>query len=256
MDNAIMHGDCLELMKDIPDGSIDMVLCDLPYGVTNNKWDSIIPFEPLWEQYERVIKTNGAIALFAQSIFAYKLGLSNEKLFRYDLIWHKQGKATGFLNANRMPLRNHEHILIFYKQLPVYNPQKTKGDKNYSKGSHSRGKKQTNNNYGKFDQSFESEPTTDKFPLSIVSFPSVHPPIHPTQKSDLLCEWLIKTYTNENEIVLDNCAGSFTTAIACLNTNRHYICMEKEKKYFDIGEKRIADWHKEKSSELNLTFNK
>ena len=149
--NKVYCGDCLKVMPDIPDKSIDMILCDLPYGKTKNKWDAIIPFELLWTQYERIIKDNGAIVLTGQDKFSAKLMLSNEKLHRYNLIWEKTDRPTGFLNANRMPLRSHEDILIFYKKLPYYNPQWEIGEKNHSRG-HSRGKKQTNNCYGKFNQ--------------------------------------------------------------------------------------------------------
>lgn len=241
--------DCLTGMPMyVEDKSVDLILADLPYGQTQNHWDTVIPFEQLWSQYERVIKPNGAIVLFAQGMFAYKLALSNEKLFRYDLIWHKVGKAVGFLNANRMPLRNHEHILIFYKNLPTYNPQKRKGDPSHPRGpfnqkTHSRGKKQTNNNYGKFDQTHQNVLSEDKYPLSVLHFPAVPPPtLHATQKPQELCEWLIKTYTNEGELVLDNCMGSATTAIACINTGRYYIGFEKDPDIFKVGEKRIRDY--------------
>lgn len=237
--NKIYLGDCLELMGQIPTQSIDMVLCDLPYGCTKNSWDIVIPFDKLWLHYERVIKDNGAIVLFGQGLFAYKLALSNEKLFRYDLIWSKKGKATGFLNANKMPLRSHEHILIFYKKLPNYNPQKTPG----KGGGHSRGKGTNikNNNYGTFHNHLYKPASEGKHPLSIIEFPSVHPPIHPTQKSDLLCEWLIKSYTNEGEIVLDNCVGSGTTPLACKRTNRNFIGIEKEEDYFNLANKRLNE---------------
>lgn len=246
MTTTLIQGECLAEMAKLPSGSIDLILCDLPYGTTKNKWDVVIPFAPLWAQYERLIKPNGAIVLTAQSTFAYELALSNKKLFRYDLVWHKKGKATGFLNANRMPLRNHELILVFYKSLPTYNPQKTQGEPNHRKqGSHSRGTKQTNNNYGKFDQSFESEPTTDKFPLSILTFASVHPPIHPTQKPVDLMEYLIRTYTNEGETVLDNCMGSGTTGVACQRSNRNFIGIENDPHHFQTAHNRLVPTYPE-----------
>lgn len=239
MSIELYNEDCLIGMQRIPAKSVDAIICDLPYGTTKNAWDVVIPFDALWERYERMIKDNGAIILFGQGTFAYKLALSNEKLFRYDLIWSKKGKATGFLNANKMPLRSHESILLFYKKLPTYNPQKTEG----VGGGHSRGKgdKITNNCYGKFDNQVYSSPTEGKHPLSILEFPSVHPPVHPTQKSDLLIEWLIKSYTNEGDTVLDNTMGSGTTGVACVNTDRNFIGFELDKTYFEIAKNRIDE---------------
>ena len=234
MINKVHLGDCLELMKDIPDGSIDMILCDLPYGTTQNKWDTIIPFDKLWEQYERIIKQNGAIVLTSQSPFDKVLACSNLKLFRYELIWRKS-RPSGHLNANRMPLKAHENILVFYKKLPVYNKQMTKGKPNHVKDGSIRQTKATNNNYGSFEN--VAQKATDlKNPVSVLDFSQQDPNkiIHPTQKPVALFEYLIKTYTNEGDVVLDNCAGSGTTGEACINTNRKYILMEKEKKYFDI----------------------
>ena len=244
--NKVLHGDCLELMKDIPDGSVDMILCDLPYGTTQNKWDSIIDLNLLWEQYNRLIKFNGAIVLFGQDKFSAKMMLHQEKLHRYNLIWKKGERSSGFLNANKMFLRSHEDIMVFYKKLPTYNPQFTKG-----KPTHKRGKGvETNNNYGAFNIIEQRDYGENKFPKSILDFDRPHPPLHPTQKPVTLFEYLINTYTNEGDLVLDNCAGSFTTAIAALNTKRNYICMEKEQKYFEIGEKRISDWHSDKEQRL------
>lgn len=246
----ILLGDCLELMKDVPSGSIDMILCDLPYGVLNKgnvnaKWDSVIPFEPLWEQYERIIKDNGAMILFGQGMFSAELMISNKKLWRYNLIWDKVAK-TGFLNANKMPMRQHEDILVFYKKLCTYNPQMEKCEPH--KRNHGKGKNEApaNSCYGKF----VSTPTIisdEKFPTSIISISKPHKNTeyyHPTQKPIALFEYLIKTYTNENDLVLDNTAGSGTTAIACLNTNRQFIVMEKEQKYYDIILKRVGDFNK------------
>jgi site-specific DNA-methyltransferase (adenine-specific) len=242
----ILLGDCLELMKDIPSGSIDMILCDLPYGTTQNKQDIIIPFDKLWVQYERIIKDNGAIVLFGQGLFFVDLINSNRKLFRYDLVWDKQ-LISGFLNANRMPLRVHENIAIFYKKLPTYNPQYTEGKPLHSKGKTYIDKEHKNENYGKFEMTDDSRAwSTQKHPKSIISFPKPHPSIaqHRTEKSIKMLEWLVKTYTNEGDIVLDNTAGSGTTAIACLNTKRQFIVMEKEQKYYDIILKRVADFNK------------
>jgi site-specific DNA-methyltransferase (adenine-specific) len=242
----ILLGDCLELMKDIPNGSIDMILCDLPYGTTQNKYDIILPFDKLWEQYERIIKDNGAIVLFGQGLFFVDLINSKRKLFRYDLVWDKQ-LISGFLNANRMSLRVHENIAVFYKQLPTYNPQYTEGKPLHSKGKSYINKEHKNENYGKFEMTDDSRAgSTQKHPKSIISFQKPHPSKaqHRTEKSIEMLEWLIKTYTNEGDLVLDNTAGSGTTAIACLNTNRQFIVMEKEQKYYDIILKRVADFNK------------
>ena len=242
----ILLGDCLELMKNIPNGSIDMILCDLPYGTTQNKYDIALPFDKLWEQYERIIKTNGAIVLFGQGLFFVDLVNSNRKLFRYDLVWDKQ-LISGFLNANRLPLRVHENIAVFYKQLPTYNPQYTEGKPLHSKGKSYLNKEHKNENYGKFEMTDDSRAgSTQKHPKSIISFQKPHPSKaqHRTEKSIEMLEWLIKTYTNESELVLDNTAGSGTTAIACLNTNRQFIVMEKEQKYYDIILKRVGDFNK------------
>src|SRR5699024_9189828 len=230
-----------EIMKDIPDGSIDMVLCDLPYGTTQNKWDSIIPLDELWMQYNRVIKGNGAIVLTGQSSFSARLIMSNEKMHRYNLAWEKT-KAGGFLNAKRMPLQAHEDVIVFYKKLPTYNPQMTRG-KPYTKKAVTDG---DGNNYGVFNRMGKvaiNEGT--RYPRSVLKFSNDnHNSFHPTQKPIPLFEWLIKTYTNEGETVLDNCIGSGTTAIAALNTNRTFIGIEKEKEYVDIANERI------KSSQL------
>ena len=247
--NEILLGDCLELMKDIPSESIDMILADLPYGTTQNKQDITLPFDNLWEQYERIIKDNGAIVLFGQGLFFVDLINSNRKLFRYDLVWDKQ-LTSGFLNANRMPLRIHENIAVFYKQLPTYNPQYTEGKPLHSKGKSYLNKEHKNENYGKFEMTDDSRAgSTQKHPKSIISFQKPHPSKaqHRTEKSVEMLEWLIKTYTNENELVLDNTAGSGTTAIACLNTNRQFIVMEKEQKYYDIILKRVAEFNKNKN---------
>jgi site-specific DNA-methyltransferase (adenine-specific) len=236
----IRHGDCLELMKGIPDKSIDMILCDLPYQRTQNQWDIMIPISELWDQYNRIIKDSGCIALFADGMFMAELMLSNKKMWKYNLVWDKV-LPTGFLNANRMPLRSHEEICIFYKRQPTYNPQKVKG-----KPSHSRGKPKEyeNNNYGDFEFVDNSKELGDmKHPVSIVRFPKPHPSVsvHPTQKSVEVCEWLIKSYTNEGEWVLDNCMGSGSTGVACKNTGRHFIGIELDKNYFNIAKERIGE---------------
>ena len=237
----IKKGDCLELMKDIPDKSIDMVLCDLPYGITQNKSDIIIPFDKLWNSYERIIKDNGAIVLFAQGVFYVDLVNSNRKLFRYDLIWDKV-LTSGFLNAKRMPLRQHEQIAVFYKKLPKYNPQFTSGKPLHSKGKTYKDKPIVNQNYGVFHTADDSRAgSTEKYPTSILKFQKPHPSIsvHRTQKSVELLEWLINTYTNEGETVLDNCMGSGSTGVACINTNRNFIGYELDEHYFQIAKERL-----------------
>ena len=230
----IKQGDCLELMKDIPDESIDMILCDLPYGTTKNKWDSVIPLNKLWKSYERIIKYNGAIVLFSQMPFSAELVHSNLKLFKYEWIWQKDN-GTGFLNAKKMPLKIHENILVFYKKLPLYNPQMRTGFKPYKckQGRHST-------NYGAYEQGHITESNGERYPIDIIKFKK-DSGLHPTQKPVELLEYLIKTYTNEGETVLDNCMGSGSTGVACVNTNRNFIGYELDEKYFEIAEKRINE---------------
>lgn len=245
----LLQGDCLELMNKIPDKSIDMILCDLPYGTTKNKWDSVLPFDKMWEQYDRIIKENGCIALFADGMFMSDLMQSNKKLWRYNLVWDKE-LISGFLNANRMPLRSHEEICIFYKKLPTYNPQFTEGEPLHGMGTKFSQEKNKNNNYGNFDScnnpSAKRTGDTKKYPKSIVKFPRPAScvMIHPTQKPVELLEWLIKTYTNENDFVLDNCMGSGSTGVAAVGVNRNFIGMELEKKYFNIAKERIESVNK------------
>lgn len=240
---TLLQGDCLELMKDIPNKSIDLILCDLPYGTTKNNWDEVIPFDKLWAQYNRIIKDNGAILLFAQGKFYVNLVSSNMKMFRYDLVWDKE-LISGFLNAKRMPLRRHEQIAVFYKHLPTYNPQFTEGKPLHSKGTAYKEKKLTNNNYGDFEPTDDNRAgSTEKYPTSIMKFQKPHPSVcvHPTEKSVSLLEYLVKTYTNEGDTVLDNCMGSGSTGIACKNTNREFIGMELDEKYFEIARNRLED---------------
>lgn len=240
---TLLQGDCLELMKQVPDKSVDLILCDLPYGTTKNNWDTVIPFDKLWEQYNRIIKDNGAILLFAQGKFYVDLVSSNMKLFRYDLVWDKQ-LVSGFLNAKRMPLRQHEQIAVFYKHLPTYNPQFTEGKPLHSKGTAYKEKELTNNNYGEFKATDDDRAgSTQKYPTSIVKFQKPHPSTanHPTEKSVELLEWLVKTYTNEGDTVLDNCMGSGSTGVACKNTNRKFIGMELDEGYFEIARKRLQE---------------
>lgn len=234
----LMHGDCLELMASIPDGSVDLVLCDLPYGTTRNKWDAVIPFEPLWAHYKRVIKDNGAIVLFSAEPFTSALIMSNPRMFRYDLIWQKE-QGCDFLNANRKPLRAHENVCVFYKAQPTYNKQLTKG-RPYKANN---GNKDTSC-WGEFKQGFcIDNKTGNRNPLTVLRF-NRERGYHPTQKPVPMLEWLIKTYTNEGETVLDNCMGSGSTGVACVNTGRDFIGIELDPDYFRIAEERIKDAHK------------
>ena len=234
----LMQGNCLDRMKEIPDGSVDLVLTDTPYQKTQNSWDSIIPLEPMWEQIKRVIKPNGAIVLFGQNTFTFKLGLSNEKMFRYTLTWEKT-KAGGFLNAKRMPLQAHEDILVFYKKLPTYNPQFEEG-KPYTKKAVTNG---DGRNYGNFDRVGQVSVNDGKrYPRSVVKFSNDnHGSIHPTQKPVALLEYLIRTYTNEGEAVLDFSQGSGSTGVAAVNTGRKYIGVEMDDHYFNISKDRILN---------------
>ena len=234
MTYQLHQGNCLEIMKNIPDKSIDMILCDLPYGTTRNKWDLVIDLDLLWKQYERIIKDNGVIALFSQTPFDKILGASNLKLLRYEWIWEK-AKPTGFLNAKKMPMKKHENILIFYKKLPTYNPQGLIKDGKTMVSRTNKG------NYGECSKTTIREFTG--YPNSILRFSGVasKEQLHTTQKPVDLLEYLIKTYTNEDEIILDNCMGSGSTGIACLNTNRKFIGIELDDKYFEIAKNRIEN---------------
>lgn len=244
----LLQGDCLELLKDIPDGSVDMVLADLPYGTTACKWDTIIPFEPLWEQYKRLIKPNGAILLFGSEPFSSKLRMSNLEWFKYDWVWKKTRKL-GFTNAKNKPMNDHECISVFSNgtcanksenRMP-YNPQGlifynrvVSGEKRctadlvghrFSRPSHKK----------KYIQEFTN------YPSQIIEFNSESKPIHPTQKPVALLEYLIRTYTNEGETVLDNCMGSGSTGVSCVNTGRKFIGMELDPGYFEVAKRRIAE---------------
>lgn len=234
-------GDCLEIMKNLEDKSIDLIIADPPYGLTKNKDDKRINFDLLWEQYKRIIKENGAILIFSQGLFYVDLVNSNRKWFKYDIIWDKI-LTSGFLNANIMPLRVHEQIAVFYNKRPTYNPQFTYGRKLHSKGKSYKNKEQINQNYGEFKLSDDSRAgSTEKYPTSIFSFRKPHPSksLHRTEKSIELLEKLLKTYTNENDIILDNVMGSGTTGIACIKTNRKFIGIELDKNIFELAKKRI-----------------
>ena len=274
-------GDCLEVMKEIPSKSVDMILCDLPYQVTKNKWDTIIPMndyiiandeslekdefylkqflkglskkeidkiwkknkkEGLWSYYNRIIKDNGAILLFGQDIFSAQLINSNLKMYKYKWFW-KKDRPSGFLNAKKMPLKDVEEILVFYKKCPIYNPQFWEGIPLHGMGTKYKEGNLGNNNYGKFashtNPSANREGDTKKYPRQVLEFKRPHPPIFPTQKPVDLCEYLIKTYTNEGDLVLDNCMGSGSTGVACKNLNRRFIGIELNSKTFNLAKDRI-----------------
>lgn len=221
--NTVIEGDCLEVMKDIPDKSIDMILCDLPYGTTQNKWDSVIPLDKLWKQYKRIIKDNGAIVLTSQGIFTAELMLSNKSQFKYKLVWEKS-KATNFLNAKKQPLRKHEDICVFYKKQPVYNPQMKEGEP-YNKGVR---KNQLTGSYGDFSP-VEVKSDGLRYPNDIVYFKTAESEgkvYHSTQKPVELGRYLIRTYTNPGDVVLDNTCGSGSFLVAALLEDRNFIGIE------------------------------
>ena len=277
----LYNGDCLEVMKEIPSKSIDMILCDLPYQVTKNKWDIIIPMndyviindevlekdkfylqqfmkgltkkeidkawkenkqEGLWSHYNRIIKDNGVILLFGQDIFSAQLINSNLKMYKYKWFW-KKDRPSGFLNAKKMPLKDVEEILVFYKKCPIYNPQFWEGIPLHGMGTKYKEGNLGNNNYGKFashtNPSANREGDTKKCPRQVLEFKRPHPPIFPTQKPVDLCEYLIKTYTNEGDLVLDNCMGSGSTGVACKNLNRRFIGIELNSETFNLAKDRI-----------------
>ncbi len=234
--NTIFEGDCLEKLKLIDDKSIDMVLCDLPYGTTQNKWDSPIDLEMLWAEYDRVVKDNGAIVLFSQGVFTAKLIISNSKNFKYKYTWEKS-KPTNFLNAKKQPLRKHEDICVFYKKQPTYNPQMTKG-KPYSKGIR---KSQLSGSYGDFKPVLV-ESNGDRYPTDVIYFKTAESEgkvYHPTQKPLSLMRFLIRTYSNKNDIILDNAFGSGTTLIACCLEGRYFTGIELNKESYQFKKKKI-----------------
>jgi len=235
--NKVTQGDCLELMKQLPDKSIDLILADLPYGTTACKWDTIIPFEPLWEQYERIIKDNGAIVLTASQPFTSALVMSNPKIFKYSWYWDKV-RGVGHLNAKKQPLKCVEDILVFYRKQPTYNPQMRERDKPRKSSN-----RNTQKVYGASRENFIGETLEKRYPINLLTYSkSGHADMlfHPTQKPVDLFEYLIRTYTNPGEIVLDNCIGSGTTAVAAINTERNFIGIERETEYVEIANQRIT----------------
>lgn len=239
MIESLILGECLEKLKDVGDKTVDLIMTDLPYNTTQNKWDILIPFAPLWEQYGRVMKDNAAVVLNAAQPFTSQLICSKLEWFKYELIWQKN-KPRGFLNAKKQPLRTHESIVVFYKNQPTYNPQKTTGHKpvnSYTKHT------SDGTNYGKTKTEISGGGSTERYPTSILAFPVVNndseEKYHPTQKPVELCEYLIKTFTNEGDLVLDSCMGSGTSCLAAKRLKRQYIGIEKEEEYYRIATDRL-----------------
>lgn len=244
MENSLYHSDCFNIFPLIKDKSIDLIFADLPYGMTKAKWDTPLDLNKLWVQYKRIIKDNGCILLFAGTPFDKILGASNIKMLKYEWIWEKT-QATGYLNAKKMPLKAHENILVFYKKPPIYNPQKTTGHKpinNYTKKAKVQNKTEL---YGKIKIDISGGGETDRYPRSVLKFKTdkqknkLDGTIHPTQKPLELIKYMLRTYTNENSLVLDNVAGSGTVGLGCKELNRKFILIEKEEKYIDITCKRL-----------------
>lgn len=237
----LMQGNCLERMKEIPSGSVDLILADPPYGTTACKWDSVIPLEPMWEQLKRIIKPNGAIVMTAAQPFTSLLVCSNLKMFKYDWVW-KKPKGTGHLNARKQPMRDKEDVLVFYSKQCTYNPQMSEG----APYQHKAGKDQTKTSsmsdcYGAHTNKRYANDGF-RYPKQILKFGVVERgAVHPTQKPVALMEYLIKTYTNDGETVLDFAMGSGTTGVACVNTGRRFIGIELDESYFNIASKRITD---------------
>lgn len=240
--NTIFNENCLDVMSRLPENSIDMVFCDLPYGTTQNEWDVLIPFDELWSAYHRVVKENGAIVLTAQAPFDKVLACSNLKDFRYEWIWEKN-KATGHLNAKKMPMKAHENVLVFYRKLPTYNPQMTGGHKpmNAVLPKDNIPEPEKKRNYNHIDQRLGNPGGgTTRYPRDVLRFPVINndDPLkfHPTQKPVPMIEYFIKTYSNEGDTVLDNCMGSGSTCVAAYNTDRNYVGIEMSEEYFNLAQ--------------------
>lgn len=248
----LMHGDCLELMEGIPDKSVDMVLCDLPYGTTACKWDVVIPFDKLWEQYRRVVKDNGAIVLFGSEPFSSHLRLSNLEWYKYDYVWVKT-KASGFQNAKRQPMRKHENVMVFYQHQPVFNQQNLRELSKPINNGRARLRNDEQHRLGVAGK-LDHKTTHTGWQASILEFanPSGAGHLHPTQKPVALLEYLIKTYSNEGDTILDNTMGSGSTGVACVNTNRSFIGIEKDDHYYEVACKRIEEAERMKMLEPKL----
>ena len=242
MTETLLQGDCLELLKEVKTNSIDMILADLPYGMTANKWDSVIPLEPLFEQYQRIIKDHGAVLLFGMGKFGASLIMNapSKMPYRYEWIWCKTHPA-GFLLSHRMPMKAHENIYVFYKHLPTYNPQMRTGFKPYERKGLQKPEIKSGKNYQTASGNFTPRKSNgDRFPTDVITFSNGNNhTVHPTQKPVDLLEYLIKTYTDEGMLVLDNCMGSGSTGVAAKQLNRNFIGMELDPKYFEIAKKRI-----------------
>ena len=261
--NQIFEEDCIETMKLIPDGSVDMILCDLPYGMTQNQWDSYIPLEDLWECYKRIIKPNGAIVLTSQGLFTAKLIMSQPSLYKYKWVWEKS-KPTNFLNAKKQPLRKHEDVCVFYKKQPTYNPQMTPGEP-YDKGVR---KNQLSGSYGDF-QPVHVCSEGERYPTDIIYFKTAESEgevVHPTQKPVELGRYLVRTYTNPGDVILDNTCGSGSFLVAALMEGRNFIGIEKNddvalfKKdkidYIEVSKRRLQKAWKTLSDENKSTVRK
>jgi len=237
--SIFVNADCFDVFPNIEDNSIDAIICDLPYGTTACKWDSILPFDKLWDEYNRIIKANGAIILFGSQPFTSALIMSNLKMFKYELIWHKS-HPTGFASSKKRTMKYHENILVFYNKQPTYNPQMTKGKPNHWTVNKAG---TVSNSQPKLGE-IENKNGDNKFPNSVMYFncPNRNGILHPTQKPLELLEYLVKTYTNEGDMVLDNCMGSGTTGLACKKTYRNFLGIEKDKNYFDIAVRRVSEY--------------
>jgi len=240
----LVNADCFDVFPFIDNKSINAIICDLPYGTTNCKWDSVLDLNKLWEQYKRVLTDNGVVILFAQTPFDKVLGCSNLEWLKYEWIWEKT-QATGFLNAKKMPMKAHENILVYYKKAPTYNPQKTNGHKpinSYTKRASVQNKTEL---YGNVKADVSGGGETDRYPRSVLLFPSDKqimkntPFLHPMQKPVALCEYFIKTYSNEGDLILDNVCGSGTTGVAAKKLKRDFILIEKEERFFEMASNRI-----------------
>ena len=241
-ENIFIQGDCLELLRDIPAGSVDLSIIDLPYGVTKNPWDVAIPLDKLWPLILNVCKPSAAMIFFSQGMFTSDLMQSNRKLWRYNLVWYKRQPA-GFLNARRQPLRVHEDLCVFYRRQPTYNPQKTIGPRKVSSAASKRGCKATAN-YG--HHGLVDYDSTERFPVSILPFSKdvQHSSLHPTQKPEALLRYLIRTYSNPGDLVLDCCAGSGTTGVAAIQEGRRYLLIEKDPDFYRDASERISEVEK------------
>lgn len=243
--NKVINADCFDILPNIPDKSFDAIIADLPFGTTQCSWDSVIDLNKLWIEYKRLIKDNGVILLFAQTPFDKVLGCSNLDMLKYEWIWEKT-QATGFFNAKKMPMKAHENILVFYKKLPTFNPQKTTGHTPVNTFTKRLDIGNKSDVYGNGTMDIIGGGNTDRYPRSVITFASdkqktkLDGTIHPTQKPLALLEYLVKSYTNEGDLILDNVAGSGTTGLACKNLNRNYLLIEKELKYYDICLKRLG----------------